>query len=89
MIQEICQVVSDVAIYLTSVEDNAIVFHHLVDHETGELVRNKTYLVMDFQSSGLTAQSLFIYPKKPLWFAPSKYKARFLVVPGYHMMYRA
>ena len=59
------------AIYSASVDDNATVFCRLVNQETGELVRNKTYPAMDFRSSGLAAQSLSVYRKKPSWFAPS------------------
>ena len=86
MIPEIYQVVFDMAIYSASVEDNATFFCCPINHET-ELTRNKTYPVMNFRSSGLAAQSLSVYPKKLLWFAPSKHKARFLVDPRYRIMY--
>ena len=48
LIQDICLVVLDMAMYSASVEDNATVFCLLVNHETGELMRNRTYPVMDF-----------------------------------------
>ena len=75
-----------IAIYSASVDDNATVFCRLVNHETGELARNKTYPVIDFRSSGLTAQSLSVYPKKLSWFAPLYCKATFLVDPRYRTM---
>ena len=75
------------AMYLASVEDNATVFCRLVSHETGELVRNRTYPVMDFRSSGFTARSLSVYSRNPLWFAPLNRKARFLVDPRYLTIY--
>ena len=86
MIQEICRVVSDIAIYSASVDDNTTVFCRLVNQETGEFARNKTYPVMDFRSSGLAAQLLSVYPKKLSWLAPSYRKARFLVDPRYLMI---
>ena len=89
MIQDICLVVSDMAMYLASVEDNTTAFCCLVNHETGELARNRIYLAMDFQSSRLAAQSLSVYPKNPSWFAPLNHNARFLVDPRYLMMYSA
>ena len=67
--------------YSASVEDNATVFCHLVNQETGEFARNRTYPVMDFRSSGFAAQSLSVYPRNPLWFAPLNHNARFLVDP--------
>ena len=89
LIQDICLVVLDMAIYSASVEDNATVFCHLVNHETGEFARNRTYPVMDSRLSGFAAQSLSVYPKNLSWFAPLNHNARFLVDPRYLMMYSA